>query len=155
MKTQNKQTYREIIILFCVVLLALFFIIASSRLLFGKRSDIITEEISVRIEDLPYEYLLDTTAGERVLDRSRRTILGTIKDISTTPHMYERAQNGESILVEKKGYCDATFRIQIERENRRNLDTGVFYIGASITISTRSFAGDGRIVSISHEGEGK
>ena len=153
MKTQNKRTYREIIILFCVVLLALFFVLASSRLLFGKKADVTTEEISVRIEDIPYEYLLDTVAGERVLDRTIRTILGTIEEISTSPHMYERAQNGESILVEKKGYCDTTLRIRIDKENRRNLDTGVFYIGASITISTRSFAGDGRIISILREGE--
>ncbi len=153
MHTKTKRTYREVILLFAIILLVLFFITLTYRLLFGKRATIVTEAISIRIEDIPVEYLEDVAVGDRVLDRTRRTILGVVEDISTTPHFYERALKGESVVVEKRGYCDATFRIRIEQENRRNQDGGVFYIGAGTTISTHSFVGDGKIVALFNEGE--
>lgn len=150
----RKRTYREVILLFCVVLSALFLLLGVSRLLYGKRERVLCEEVSVRIEDIPYEDLEGVSAGDRVLDRGRRTILGTLVDFSTTPHTYERAWNGESVEVEKRGYCDATFRVRIEADNPRNHDAGVFYIGAGVVLSTHSFVGDGKIVSISYGEKG-
>ena len=153
MRSSSKQIYREFVILMAVISLVAFGLSLISRLLFGKESEHITEEISVKIEDIPLETIEEVHSGERVLDRRRRTILGTIEEVSTVPHLYEKAIANESVLVEKKGYCDAILRISIDRENRRNQVDGVFYIGATITLSTRSFAGDGRIVSFHRMGE--
>ena len=149
MQASTKMAFREVMVLFGLILLVMLFIFGAHRILFGERAMSLTKEIAIRIEDIPIEYLDGVGVGDRVLDRTRRTILGDVAQVLTEPHTYERAVDGESVRVEKKGYCDATFRILIDLDNRRNLDKGVFYIGSGITISTHSFSGDGKIISLS------
>ncbi len=148
MKKTNHLILRDFFIILCLILLLILFISMLSRVLFGERATKDTVQITVVIEDVPYEMLEDVKTGERVLDRTRRTVLGNIVELSTTPHTYERAEGGESVLVNKNGYCDALFRIEIDQENRRNHDTGVFYIGAGISLSTQNYAGDGKICAV-------
>lgn len=104
-------------------------------------------EITVTVEDIPYELLENVKIGDRVLDRTHRSILGRILSLRVEPHTYERAIDGESVIVNKDGYCDAYFSIRLDNENPRT-PIGSYYIGEGIAISTPSFAADGRVFSI-------
>lgn len=148
MPTSKKQTFREIILLFSLVILVALALMLARSLLFGQREERAVTAISLRLEDIPNENLDTLRVGDRVLDRGRRTILGTIDEITAAPHLYESVANRESVVVEKAGYCDVTLRILIENTNRRNQDGGVFYIGAGLTISTHAFAADGKIIAL-------
>ena len=149
MKSSTKRVFREVVLLFSLILLCALLLILSTRLLYGRKATVKTQEITVRLEDIPKEQLSTLKVGDRVLDRTRRTLLGQITHISSSPHYYERAASSDVVLVEKKGYLDVSLRIKIDTENRRNLDTGIFYIGATLTISTHALAADGRITALS------
>ena len=155
MRTSTKQAFREIILLFTLILLVVFSMMLVRAVLFGKREERKISSISLLLEDIPKEGADALQIGDRVLDRGRRTILGTIEEITIAPHLYESASNGESVSVEKAGFCDITLHIRIEQENRRNHDGGLFYIGASMSISTHSLSANGTINALDEGGDNK
>ena len=152
MRSSTKQTFREIMILFTVILLLTLSFLLLGRLLFGQTEKSGTAEISVRIEDIPSERIDGLRVGDRVLDRGRRAILGTVEEITAEPHLYESAVERESVTVEKKGYSDLTLRIRIEQTGRRRRESDAFYIGEGLCLSTHAFCADGKIVSIRQGG---
>lgn len=108
-------------------------------------------QITIVVEDIPYELLEDVKIEERVLDRTHRAILGRIASLSTHPHTYEQAVNGESVIVTKDGYCDAYFVVRRDGEGVR--DALSYYIGEGVVISTPSLAAEGRVFAILTEGD--
>ena len=148
MRISKKQTFREIILLFSLIFLVVLALMLVRSLLYGKREQREIGTVTLRLEDIPEESLDALRVGDRVLDRGRRTILGSIDEITVSPHLYESAVERESVVVVKVGYSDATLKIRIENENPRNHDSGVFYIGAALTISTHAFASEGKIIAL-------
>lgn len=148
MHTSKKQDFREIVILFALVFLVACAIIFARTLLFGREEDRRVSAIFLLLSDIPSESADTLREGDRVLDRGRRTILGTVEAITEVPHLYETVGGGESVTVEKVGYSDVTLKIRIESENRRNREGGVFYIGSALTISTHALAAEGQIIAL-------
>ena len=153
MHTSKKQNFREIVILFALVFLVACAIIFARTLLFGREDDRRVSAIFLLLSDIPSESADTLHEGDRVLDRGRRTILGTVEAITEAPHLYESVAGGESVTVEKVGYSDVTLKIRIESENRRNRESGVFYIGSALTISTHALAAEGQIIALEEEKE--
>lgn len=150
MQSKKNKILRDlIIILFLFAAFAMLVFLFSGILKPKPGTGQTQKQITVAVEDVPYELLEEVKIEERVLDRTQRAILGRIAALSVEPHTYERAVNGESIIVSKEGYCDAYFVIRLDSSPSR--DRGSYYIGEGISISTPSFSGEGRVCSIGAE----
>ena len=147
-KAKNKIVRDLFLILFLFGALFAFVFLFSSVLRQKPTGAQRQERITVAVEDIPYELLRELEIGERVLDRTHRAILGRIESLRVEPHTYERAADGESVIVNKEGYCDAFFTVRLD-----GAQGGSYFVGEGIAISTPTFAGEGRVFSIGAEGE--
>lgn len=137
-----------------LILLLLFAVcvggtLAAKRLLFGAQEESVPARIVIRVGGAESALCENLGAGERILDRTNRRLLGTVERVEQRPALTERPTEGGTVTQVREGVVDLWITVIPDHEHTGYFVTPrVWRVGQSVTFATPSFAGVGRIVSV-------
>ena len=121
----------------------------AKNLLFGKSEESPPARIVIRVGGVERELCEALSAGERILDRTNRRLLGTVEKVERRTALTEVVRDGDVSTAMREGVVDLLITVIPDHEHTGYFVTPrVWRVGQSVTFATPSFAGVGTILSV-------